>query len=158
MRYPYGPKGTWGRQAEKICSGESEIPQDELPDLLEWLQDGNWPGAIEIAEFLAARPLTVLPRIREILRHDDNIWKYWLIELLALRFTRETCQHIASELWKLATEFDDDEVHLKALEICARHRLTDTALLRNTLLQKLAADPSNSTFYRRLLRRVEQKQ
>ncbi|MCS7074116.1 MAG: DUF5071 domain-containing protein [Bacteroidia bacterium] len=46
-----------------------------VPDLLEWLQDINWPIAVPIAEVL--RPFTdnIVSDILTVLRSSDGIWK-----------------------------------------------------------------------------------
>src|SRR5215510_15692175 len=50
-----------------------------LPDLLEWLQDGNWPVSHVIGPFLASigKPLT--EEVRRILQTQDHLWKYWIL-------------------------------------------------------------------------------
>jgi hypothetical protein len=50
-----------------------------LPELLEWLQDLNWPVAQVLAPFLASIGKPLIPHIRKIFDTDDEIWKYWII-------------------------------------------------------------------------------
>lgn len=50
-----------------------------LPDLLEWLQDYNWPVAHVLAPFLATIGLPALPHIKSILGSNDETWKYWIL-------------------------------------------------------------------------------
>lgn len=50
-----------------------------LSDLLEWLQDYNWPVAHVLAPFLATIGLPALPHIKRILESDDDTWKYWIL-------------------------------------------------------------------------------
>jgi Domain of unknown function (DUF5071) len=50
-------------------------------DLLEWLQDGNWPVAHVLAPFLRdLGPVPPLVRgVRTILEGTDSIWKYQVL-------------------------------------------------------------------------------
>lgn len=50
-----------------------------VPDLLEWLQDMNWPVANVLAPFLASIGEPLVPHIRHIFETDDELWKYWMI-------------------------------------------------------------------------------
>ena len=50
-----------------------------LPELLEWLQDCNWPVARVLAPFLGSIGLPMLPHVRKLLEGDDDIWKYWVL-------------------------------------------------------------------------------
>lgn len=54
--------------------------KDDIPALLEWLQDYNWPPADLICEYLLKFPLiTYKKEISEILNSNDNVWKYWIL-------------------------------------------------------------------------------
>ena len=50
-----------------------------LPQLLEWLQDMNWPVARPLASFLTTIGEPLIPHVVNILRTDDHIWKYWVL-------------------------------------------------------------------------------
>jgi hypothetical protein len=50
-----------------------------LPELLVWLQDGNWPVAHVVAPFLATIGAPLAPEIRRVLQSHDDIWKYWAL-------------------------------------------------------------------------------
>jgi hypothetical protein len=53
-----------------------------LPELLEWLQDYNWPVAHILAPFLASIGEPLVPHVRRVLDGDDEIWKYWIISCI----------------------------------------------------------------------------
>ncbi|WP_449069270.1 DUF5071 domain-containing protein [Prosthecobacter sp.] len=53
-----------------------------LYDLLEWLQDCNWPVAQELFDFLGSIGAPLAPHIRRILSSDDQQWRYWIVGLL----------------------------------------------------------------------------
>ncbi len=64
-----------------------------LPDLLEWLQDINWPVAHRVAELLAKADVQIAPHINAVFRSDDGIWKYWILSNLA--------EHLKGDVWAL---------------------------------------------------------
>ena len=59
-----------------------------LGELLEWLQDYNWPVAHVLAPFLSGiGPVpSIVEHIRTILASDDNIWKYYLLSTVVSRW------------------------------------------------------------------------
>ena len=50
-----------------------------LPNLLEWLQDINWPVARGLVPVLAGAGPEIVPHIRVVLAGDDGMWKSVLI-------------------------------------------------------------------------------
>jgi len=53
-----------------------------LRELVEWLQDYNWPVARVLVPFLQSIGAPLVPHIWRVLRSDDDVWKYWVISLL----------------------------------------------------------------------------
>jgi hypothetical protein len=53
-----------------------------LHQLIEWLQDYNWPVAQALQPFLASIGTPLIPEIRRVLQTDDEIWKYWVVSCL----------------------------------------------------------------------------
>lgn len=79
-----------------------------LPELLEWLQDINWPVAQVLAPFLARIGAPLKPYIKKILETDDGTWKYWvLINIVAE--SRELQDLLAVELDHIAHAPKSDE-------------------------------------------------
>ena len=72
-----------------------------LPQLLEWLQDCNWPVAHVLAPFLVSIGSPLVPHIRRILDTDDEIWKYWMISDI-MRDSPELAAAFRDELERLA--------------------------------------------------------
>ncbi|MEM1354850.1 MAG: DUF5071 domain-containing protein [Planctomycetota bacterium] len=72
-----------------------------LPDLLEWLQDGNWPISNIISEFLTTIPEHTAPLIWNVLRGDDYVWKYWCISQLIRKMPSRLAEQFRSELTRL---------------------------------------------------------
>ncbi len=59
------------------------IPNEELEpylsELLVWVQNLNWPVAKIISKKLSMCGLEIVEPIKEILKSDDAIWKYFVI-------------------------------------------------------------------------------
>jgi hypothetical protein len=51
-----------------------------ISELLEWIQDLNWPVAHTLAPFLASIGRPLAPYLRPIFEGDDEVWKYWVID------------------------------------------------------------------------------
>lgn len=75
-----------------------------LPDLLRWLQDCNWPVSRPIGDFLATLPEQMAPLIRDVLRGDDDIWKYWCIVRLISAMPPDIAEQFRAELTRLGNE------------------------------------------------------
>lgn len=147
MKYPNGPKSDWLRQAEEIISGKIQISQDELPYLLEWLQDYNWPGAKEIAAHLIQYADRLVEAIRDILKSDDYIWIYWVLSLIVVNLPKSLCSRLSDDLKALAYNYDEEGAHVEALRICVQHNLDKTNYLRNIINVKIRIDNDNKDEY-----------
>lgn len=79
-----------------------------IPNMLEWIQDMNWPVAKKLAPFLASLGEPVLPEIRKVLAGDDMIWKYWCIGLLGEMDIR-CAETFRQELERLASSPTESE-------------------------------------------------
>ncbi|MBF4516200.1 DUF5071 domain-containing protein [Flavobacterium sp. ANB] len=64
---------------EKLKTYSFDEIKPIIPDLLEWLQDGNWPISKPIAELLAPHVEKFSPEILKILIGQDEMWKYWIL-------------------------------------------------------------------------------
>jgi hypothetical protein len=49
--------------------------EPHLEELFTWLQDGNWPVARPVADFLTSVGIVAVPHVRKILQGNDDIWK-----------------------------------------------------------------------------------
>ena len=147
MKYPIGPKSDWLRQAEEIISGKIEISQDEIPFLLEWLQDYNWPGAKEIAAYLIQYADKLIDPIRNILKSEDYIWIYWVLSLIVANLPSSFCSNLSDDLKALAYNYDEEGAHIEALRICVMHNLDKPDYLRKILDEKIRLDNENEDEY-----------
>jgi hypothetical protein len=69
-------------RAEQAVAAGYPAVEPILPELLEWIQDCNWPVAQVLAPFLGTIGTPLIPHIRKILKTDDDIWKYWTLTYL----------------------------------------------------------------------------
>ena len=94
-----------------------------LPQLLEWLQDLNWPVALPVAHLLTRAGLEIVPPLRQILASNDSIWKYWILTALVPSLRREVREALRSEITRIADNptIDEkaEEVDVKAKEVLA---------------------------------------
>lgn len=94
-----------------------------IPDLLEWLQDGNWPVADEMASFLAEIGSPMVPHILPILRGDDCLWKYWVLVKLVPRLDPATRRLLAEECARIANHPTKGEAE-EEVDLAARNILS----------------------------------
>ncbi len=80
-----------------------------LPELLEWLKDGNWPVAKEIAPLLTKAGFEIAPHISTILNSDDNLWKYWILSDLVRHLDPRVCELIKKDVSRISLTPTDGE-------------------------------------------------
>ena len=82
--------------------------QPFLPELLEWLQDTNWPVAQVLAPHFSGIGSPLAPYLRPILGGSDGAWKYNLIYSVILP-SHSLCESLASDLERLAFEPTEED-------------------------------------------------
>ena len=96
---------------------------DVLPNLLEWVQDANWPVAMPTAKLLGKAGTEIVSPIRQALQSDDGIWKYWIITLILSDLPDEVFNLLRQDCARLAQNpsADDrvEEVDIEAAAILA---------------------------------------
>ena len=73
------PKSKHDHEAADSAAAGYPVAAPILPNLLETVQDMNWPVAQTLAPFLATIGEPLAPHIRKIFETDDKIWKAWVI-------------------------------------------------------------------------------
>jgi hypothetical protein len=74
-----------------------------MRNLLEWLQDGNWPIARPLGNYLKTLPPQKLgPYLMEILNGNDYEWKYFLINILGDKIYGVQYQPFINEIHRIA--------------------------------------------------------
>ncbi|MDQ0092050.1 hypothetical protein J2T12_005494 [Paenibacillus anaericanus] len=80
-----------------------------LPELLKWLQDGNWPISKPIEDILIEFEHELLPYIREILESEDVAWKYFVLNGLARKLSNDILKELEPHLRRIITTPTNDE-------------------------------------------------
>jgi hypothetical protein len=78
-----------------------------VPDLLEWLQDMNWPVAKPIADILEPFVDEMTIEIVAILKSDDAMWKFWVMAVLLRKTTNPL---LLNEIKRIAQFPTTDEI------------------------------------------------
>ncbi|WP_082498293.1 DUF5071 domain-containing protein [Chryseobacterium sp. Leaf180] len=95
------------RHIVKLKKLSFEEIQPIIPDLLEWLQDINWPIASDVADVLEPFADKLTPYLMEVLISNDGMWKYWILTI----FGRETRDEVfLKEINRIATNPTRDEI------------------------------------------------
>src|SRR4029079_13280270 len=65
--------------AEQLSTVPVEELSQHIPELLEWLQDWNWPVSRPIAAALSRCGAELVEPVRTVLQSNDDIWKLWVL-------------------------------------------------------------------------------
>lgn len=60
----------------KLKNYSVEEIKDDVPFLMEWLQDMNWPVAIDIRNYFSNHINKIDDEIIAVLQTTDEVWKY----------------------------------------------------------------------------------
>lgn len=97
--------------------------QNIVPQLLEWLQDGNWPVSRYVTDYLLPHVNEIQKDIISILKGEDEIWKYWVLLCLVYNSPNQLSDEILSEVkyirdnaTNLEKEADVEQLAIEILE------------------------------------------
>ena len=99
------------------------MTDNDIPMLLEWMQDMNWPGTSTITRFIKNKGTATLEPVRSALKVGDSIWNYWLLNKLGDAFDVTYWKSLLPELQHISSLADDESAHIEALIILARYSL-----------------------------------
>lgn len=105
------------KTAEKLHNFSFAEIKPIIPDLLEWIQDMNWPVSRPVAEYLKTITDEVNPDILKILRGDDDMWKYWTIGVFGC-VTKDT--NVLAEIRRIATNPTKGEIECEVNQQAVR--------------------------------------
>jgi hypothetical protein len=94
---------------DKLYSLTDDEIEPIIYDLLEWIQDYNWPVAQKLVPVLKKREDIIFPYVIDILRGDDSMWKYWIMDLFIPDFSFEHKNVLKDDILKMINDSDDDE-------------------------------------------------
>lgn len=106
------------KNIEKLKMLEDKEIKLLIPELLEWLQDYNWPVADDVLQVLLQRENLVVPCVKEILEGSVDVsWFIWLMDLLIPTFTKEHKEEFREILYKIKNmEVVDEDTEALAEE------------------------------------------
>ena len=90
--------------------------QPVLAELVEWLQDCNWPVAQVLSPFLAGIGLPLVPCIDHVFLTNDETWKYWMIVCLISQ-NDDLFNYYKPRLIEYATNSSENDRHYELVEI-----------------------------------------
>jgi hypothetical protein len=91
--------------------------QKMLPELLPWIREGASPVARELAPLLAEMGSAIVPEIRKVLTGKDELWKYWVLELIVSQMDPRHIRALKPVIEELSRKDSDEEVDFVASEI-----------------------------------------
>lgn len=110
-----------------------------LPELLEWLQNMNWPVVSEIVDVLLKHKVETIPLVKTIFTQRDTSWIYNILAFLIKEWDTELVSRLSSSLQELAQTIDNyDDTDLLAIEILWNHRLIEVKDATALLVRKLS--------------------
>jgi hypothetical protein len=80
---------------------ESEIAP-LVPELIEWLQDINWPVNHSILQLLKSHPRLAIEPVRAVLNGDDACWKSGCLLAVVQSFPRQVLVQLKPEMERIA--------------------------------------------------------
>lgn len=123
-------------RVDALIAAGPEAALPILDRLLPWLQDINWPVAGRLAHFLASVGEPLIPHLRPILRSDDDMWIYWILQDLVAHLPPSLIRQLEPELVRLADQAENDHV---AFCLLAEAGIWEPAKLKRQLALRISA-------------------
>ncbi|WP_175460834.1 DUF5071 domain-containing protein [Paenibacillus sp. cl6col] len=103
---------------DRLKSLKPEELQRIIPELLEWIQDINWPVAPKIIEILIPLDKLLLPQLRVILRCNEYDWIENCLWYLVRRLNSDTLLELRNELVMLSKSTNPNFIEYEIPQIC----------------------------------------
>ncbi|QHT69145.1 DUF5071 domain-containing protein [Rhodocytophaga rosea] len=87
---------------EKLYQYSYQEIKPIVPQLLEWLQDINWPVATPMADYLLTMSDYLTDDIIAILRGKDEVWKYWCLYAFGINTIKPIEPRLLQEIEQIA--------------------------------------------------------
>lgn len=111
-----------------------------IPELLQWIQDMNWPGAKEIVDLLITIDDAIVPYVKQVLKSEDGIWIIWLLSEVISKWNKELIIQIKDDLLELAMTMDNnliiEGVDIQALKLIYESKLIDSSKALSIMKRK----------------------
>ncbi|MCW3791211.1 DUF5071 domain-containing protein [Paenibacillus sp. LS1] len=81
-----------------------------IPELMEWLQDGNWPISKPVEDLLLRLGEDVIPHIKDVLQTQDSTWEYFILVGLIDRLPISHLSMLQTDLVRILESPTHDEI------------------------------------------------
>ena len=88
-----------------------------VPELLEWIQDLNWPVAEPVAAYLKSISEYLTEDIIKILKGNDETWKYWCVSIFGINATKSVDPELMKEFMRIANNPTEEEISEEVYEL-----------------------------------------
>ena len=109
----YIPKTKFDFKAiENLKQLPFEAIKEDVPELLTWVQDMNWPVAREVNIYLLPHISKIQQELLDILATNDEMWIYWILGSFIAKSDERPSQEILAIADRLAnnpTEYEQSE-------------------------------------------------
>ena len=89
------------RSAQALIALRWEEIRPAMPQILEWVQDANWPVAGILLPYLAGIGVRLAPYVKTVLAGNDEQWKYFVLQGI-VRHSLELAAALNGELTRFA--------------------------------------------------------
>ncbi|MCA9039337.1 MAG: DUF5071 domain-containing protein [Planctomycetaceae bacterium] len=111
---------------DDIIAARDTIQDEEIPSLLIWLQDINWPGARRIAKLLIDFGERCVEPVRDVLnKSEDEVWNYWILTEVIARWSDDVQILLLDELLKISGTQDLESLYRVAIDILFKNELVE---------------------------------
>lgn len=101
----------------KLSELSNEELRDIIPELMEWLQDGNWPIARSVEDLLLRFGEELIPHIQNVFKIRDSTWEYFMLTGLISRLPSKYLIMLKGDLERILENPTEDEMLEKLDEV-----------------------------------------
>lgn len=94
-----------------LATASNEEIEPHLYELVEWLQDSNWPVVPNVIDRLESVGEELSPVLISVLKGDDQNWKYYLLSGLMLRCQPVVREHCMDEVVRIINSPSAEEIN-----------------------------------------------
>ncbi|WP_326065922.1 DUF5071 domain-containing protein [Paenibacillus taichungensis] len=94
----------------KLSELSNEELRDIIPELMEWLQDGNWPIARSVEDLLLRFGEELIPHIQNVFKTKDPQWEYFMLTGLIRRLPSRYLIVLKVDLERILKNPTEDEM------------------------------------------------
>lgn len=133
-------KSYWGNAAIVLKRIGYPRVKSIIPELLQWIQDMNWPGAQEIVDLLITVDEEIVPYVKKVLKSRDGIWIIWLLSEVVSKWTKDLKKQIKDDLYELSVTLDNnlivEGVDIQSMKLLYESKLIDKHEVLNNIKRK----------------------